>query len=555
MHTAPAPAPALTRLHITPLTPALLAVYIPPSVLPSVQNISFHTIDTFPERSYGYVDIPAMEADRLRKKLNGSILKGSKVSIEEARPPKKRKSEDGEPNEERKKFKQAKGGKGVVPGVELPAGKKVVRGWTESAGERSKLEKKRERKAKEKAEKKEKAKADKINKTQPKRSKPSKYTKQPELLFKTTLPPNKVGDLKSSTSSKNKDKYNKTKKKGEVVVHEFTKTTKHVSFLKNNQPANGGKPASEYVEDKGWVDEDGNVVEAHKKKARSNSLDEDAKIDSSKTAPSKVKSKAAVSSEEDEAADDSEESSVLSDSSVVSSSSSSEDSDDDSEDDSEADSDIPVQSDEEKPKTTLTTRSKSSSKTTVASGKADKGESKKGLDLSVQEGFTASTTALEALYKRPAFTHNTPTPRPAPILTSFSFFDGDPATGDGDENEDGLAPLKEPQTPFTRQDREWRDQRSAAPTPDTAAIGKRFIFPDPDDEDEDDSDDEIAEEDVTEAQSRAKDDKPEGEGDSEFSKWFWENRGEKNRAWKKRRREALKVKRQRENRRVGRRVV
>jgi hypothetical protein len=39
--------------------------------------------------------------------------------------------------------------------------------------------------------------------------------------------------------------------------------------------------------------------------------------------------------------------------------------------------------------------------------------------------------------------------------------------------------------------------------------------------------------------------------DSEFTKWFWENRGDNNRAWKKRRRDAAKEQRQRENRRKG----
>ena len=35
--------------------------------------------------------------------------------------------------------------------------------------------------------------------------------------------------------------------------------------------------------------------------------------------------------------------------------------------------------------------------------------------------------------------------------------------------------------------------------------------------------------------------------ESEFSKWFWEHRGETNRAWKRRKREAAKEKRQKEN--------
>jgi hypothetical protein len=43
--------------------------------------------------------------------------------------------------------------------------------------------------------------------------------------------------------------------------------------------------------------------------------------------------------------------------------------------------------------------------------------------------------------------------------------------------------------------------------------------------------------------------------ESEFRKWFYEHRGENNRAWKKKRKEAKKQQRQRENRRLTRRVV
>jgi hypothetical protein len=44
-----------------------------------------------------------------------------------------------------------------------------------------------------------------------------------------------------------------------------------------------------------------------------------------------------------------------------------------------------------------------------------------------------------------------------------------------------------------------------------------------------------------------KNDKPD-EPESEFQKWFWENRGNVNRAWKKRKRTVAKDKRQRESR-------
>lgn len=44
-----------------------------------------------------------------------------------------------------------------------------------------------------------------------------------------------------------------------------------------------------------------------------------------------------------------------------------------------------------------------------------------------------------------------------------------------------------------------------------------------------------------------------GRQESDFAKFFWENRGDNNRAWKRRAREAKKEKRQRENRLRGRR--
>ena len=79
------------RLHITPFTAELHDRVIPPSLRPLAGNISYHTVQTFPERSFGFVELPSMEAEKLKKKLNGSTLKGTKIAIEEAKPPKKRK--------------------------------------------------------------------------------------------------------------------------------------------------------------------------------------------------------------------------------------------------------------------------------------------------------------------------------------------------------------------------------------------------------------------------------------------------------------------------------
>ena len=154
---------------------------------------------------------------------------------------------------------------------------------------------------------------------------------------------------------------------------------------------------------------------------------------------------------------------------------------------------------------------------------------------------------------------------------TFSFF----GTGeDSDIEMDGnTAANTEPQTPFNEQDLEWRTTRSAAPTPDTAAIGKRFSFSVMDDIDEDDDDDADGNGATTSsntmlnglgisgdspaeslAQREPAQNSQEKE-ESDFAKWFFENRGENNKKWRLRRREAMKLKRKRENRRLTRRIV
>ena len=145
---------------------------------------------------------------------------------------------------------------------------------------------------------------------------------------------------------------------------------------------------------------------------------------------------------------------------------------------------------------------------------------------------------LEALFKRPnnAASH-TPKKPNLEVSTSFRFFDPDVDEGESQA-------LLIPQTPFTQQDIRQRRQRSAAPTPDTAAPGKTFGdvwagTSDVSDRDDDDEDEDAA-------AGKTEDSKKE-KLESEFSKWFWEHRGETNRAWKRRRREAAKDKRQKDN--------
>src|ERR1700712_1859405 len=119
------------RLHITPLNPAILPSIVPASILPFARNISFHQLQTFPEKAYGFVDLPVMEAEKMKKKLNGAILKGTKVRIEEARA--KNQPEDEGSIEEavpakKEKSKKRRRETETIPAVEL-RDRKVKRGW------------------------------------------------------------------------------------------------------------------------------------------------------------------------------------------------------------------------------------------------------------------------------------------------------------------------------------------------------------------------------------------------------------------------------------------
>jgi hypothetical protein len=566
------------RLHITPLKPELLKVYLAPSVLPLARNISYHTVETFPEKGYGYVELPDAEAQKIKKKLNGTTLKGSKVRIEMAKPEKRKAREEADKEDAEKPSKRAKKDKkekkekkeksetrkrepGVFDGVELPDGRKVKRGWTEPASAKTKSSKdKKEKKSKD-------------SKHQ---SKPSKYTKEPELLFKAKLEP--VAATEHSRKEKKKDKKDKKERKTktkEVVVHEFEKNTKTPSFLKAAKVSTEKKPPVEYVNGLGWVDEDGTVVEPETAKAAHSRVlqllegpiaeppptDSQGRPIVKKPAPAKKEQKVKKATPPPSSSSESDD-----ESSVVSSSSEEEPSSSESESDNDSD-------EEESASDAEPTRSSPAR----AAPKSDS-----------TSAPTASKEVhpLEALFKRaPPPSLSTPT-KPPPINTAFSFFDNETTSpsgpADSTEGAEGA-----PTTPFTQRDLEWRGLRSAAPTPDTAAIGRRFSFDwrkgsaeaDDDEEmsdveaakqselsintkansqpklagvaegNEDDDDAEAA----TAAAAEGGDDKPE----SEFRKWFWENRGDINRAWKKRRREALKAKRHADNRKMtgGRRIA
>lgn len=551
------------RLHITPLKPDLLKLYLAPSILSLAKNVSYHVVETFPEKGYGYIELPEAEAQKIRKKLNGTTLRGAKVRIEMAKSEKRKAREEADAAKDQaeaerpsKRVKKEKRKKelGVLEGAELENDRKVKRGWTEPP-------------TKGKKERKEKKDKDKI-KEQKHEQKKSKYTKEPEMLFKAKLTP--VAAAEVARTEKKKDKKEKKDKKSksksrEVVVHEFEKNTKTPSFLKETKVTSEKKPAVEYVNGQGWVDEDGNVVEPETGKARNRRVlelvDMPVETEPQKTSASpkaakegKKKAKATPPPSSSESEADVDESSVVSSS---------------SEDESASESEAEESEAEPAPSTPATTVN--GSKTTELVETTDAAEKE--------------VHPLEALFKRAKPSPGTldlSTPkRLTPINTSFSFFENDEPMADADADAPGQVVENPPTTPFTQRDLEWRGLRSAAPTPDTAAIGRRFSFDwrkgsqEADDDEEEDDDDMgdaeaeqqlsnntkanasnkrlpgVTEEDEEEdaaadATEKGAEEKPE----SEFRKWFWENRGDLNRSWKKRRRDALKAKRHTENKKT-----
>ncbi|QSZ30108.1 hypothetical protein DSL72_004628 [Monilinia vaccinii-corymbosi] len=615
------------RLHITPLNPNLLATIIPPSILPNAKNISYHTIETFPEKAYGFVDLPSMDAEKLKKKLHGSILKGSKIRIETARPAKDSSPVD-EPEEAPKRqrerkdpSKKRKRGDETIPAAVI-GDRKVQRGWTKPAADISKA--KRESKEMKNVVK-------------------SKYTTNQECLFKTVLPPNVAAHTKATSGEKSG---RRSKKGRSTIVHEFAKSTKHPTFLRTGGGSTTAKTAVEFVDGKGWIDEDGNVVEEVVKKVRKNqepqkvekptrkeAMDKDSSSGSEENISSydepslgdpdfeeramrKVKQAAEVesssSSDSESSADEDEyikpqsisedsvkaevvkaigvlteaESSsdgegsseekvahVISDQPRVSkaeteseddeatSSGSDTSSDSESSDDVAEDQDISsIAAPPGNPTTSTASTMPPLSSYMTPEAKAARPQSSSGLSIKIPSLIAHATPIhtevhpLEALYKRPKTNadSNSDEPKTEPKSTSFSFFGADDEnSGIGEEY--NQAPL----TPFTQRDFEYRGIRSAAPTPDTAHVNKRFSWPgaNEEEEDEDDDDDERNSPTPKEAMGGKiifKEKESEEAPENDFQKWFYEHRGENTRGWKKRRKTAAKEQRHRENKKRSR---
>ncbi|KIX98239.1 uncharacterized protein Z520_06319 [Fonsecaea multimorphosa CBS 102226] len=477
------------RLHVTPLTPDLLQVVVGPHLLKSVANLSYHTIQTFPENNYGYFDLPTMEADRLKKKLNGAILKGRKIRVEEARPKKRRRveelSKDDEPSAELKQTKPKKSKeRNVIQGYELPADRKVKRGWTEAKSTKSS--------------KRNKGKA---------ASSSSKYTDKDETLFRTKVPPNKLDGTEAAKKEKGKSK----KKDTQQVVHEFEKSTIQPSFLKQDIGL-GIKGNLQYVEGEGWVDGQGQLVEREHERVSKHGETSKRRAHADGTAGKRRRGSSQPPSSP--------------------SSSSSEDTDE-----GEVDSSSPeVEQNED---------------TSSSGSSPDSGyEEETATSASAHDTSEADTQSeihpLEALFKKPKAPISQDIAKPSlEISTSFSFFNsGDPE----DLAEEPVIPL----TPFSSQDHRYRGLRSAAPTPDTAHPSRFNSYGSsglPGDEEPQGDGEDGADEAGLEAKSGSQEKPKEhtSQPQSDFEKKFWENRAENNRSWKLRRRTVLKEKRQREN--------
>ena len=108
--------------------------------------------------------------------------------------------------------------------------------------------------------------------------------------------------------------------------------------------------------------------------------------------------------------------------------------------------------------------------------------------------------------------------------------------------------------------------RSAAPTPDTAHPSRVFNFWSGDDDeldkvDENEGEAAAGEEKAAEVDEVIMADAATATADgtktdtTDFQKYFWENRGDLNRSWKKRRKVASKEKRNRENRARAARAI
>lgn len=570
MTTEAGQATSYTRLHITPLDSGLLPVVLSTSLLPKARNISYHSIATFPEKRYGFLELPEQDAAKLKKKLNGAMVKGHKLKVDIAKPErlpeplgqsvmmgeekvsKQKDKKSGKEDKPKKRKREAE----EIPGMELHDGRKVKRGWT--VADEPKLRKEKKDKSK-KGDKKEK-----------RREVRSKYTDHPECLVKTMLPAKTVEEVDEDGKKKRK----KSKAK-QVIVHEFAKTTKFPTFLKATTSTSTDRKELEFVDGKGWVDDEGNIVQAVKTRPQPVKPTRTRKVQKPESAAASQEQPIVTTQEEEASQGSASEADEESDREApdgsevgdegVAEKERSADEDEIEPKQSPAPDTPPNNSMSPPPKPTIAapavTESDPTSPTSPSSNSA------KGLSIQIPPATPGKTEVhpLEALYKRNKPTDGTSATNNAESEAQpFSFFGG----GDIEEDSTAGASLHIPMTPFSRADFENRGIRSAAPTPDTAHPNRSFkpwaSGPDDiDEEDEGEDDESDAGPDDTEMQDEGEEGGAVGggppagadESTSDFQKWFWEHRGDLNRSWKRRRKTAAKEKRYRENRARAERAI
>ncbi|KAL8687587.1 MAG: hypothetical protein Q9224_005107 [Gallowayella concinna] len=456
------------------------------------------------------------------------------MKVEKARPEKAwAASESVEEGDTEKKEKENKHRhrstieSGVLTGVELPNDRKIKRGWTDpNAKEEKKTFKRKKLEGK-----------NTIRKA-------SAHTDRPECLFKAKLPPNAIANATTDPADAAKLK---KRKRGEsernLVVHEFDKTTRQASFLREEKNSKEGKLAASYVEGKGWLDQDGNLVEEVKEGTRrTRRKGNGAAAQSAQGIQTrgvgrreKLVDVDAYEQTVEKGPRSNSLSRVESGRKMISPQRKTQQ--------------FGEQNDE-------TSTDGTSSEASASSESEDEVNSNQVRALSISRLSPTPPLAsikevhpLEALFKRPqTAASQTPRKPSLEVKTGFSFFEPD-------EEQAINTTVTIPQTPFTQQDFQERRLRSAAPTPDTAApaktsfgrvwsresTGNGSVSGEDEEEEEDASSTPVAS--TTSLQKE-----PEGEAEeSEFAKWFYEHRGETNRAWKRRRREAAKEKRQKDN--------
>ncbi|KAI4137743.1 MAG: hypothetical protein L6R39_007124 [Caloplaca ligustica] len=528
----------IQRLYVSPLDSQLLPTVLSGPLRESARNISYHTLQTFPEKRYGYLELPIPEADRLKKKLHGSILQGMKMKVEKARPEKTQNGpgdDDVEAGTERKTRKSTRAESkpekkdGVLPGVELPNDRKVKRGWTEPSVTKEKGSTR-----------------GKKSKSKDNALRPSVHTEGPECLFKTTIPPNVARGAPSPQEATKPKKRKRGDTERSVVVHEFENTTKHPNFLRKEATAKHKKFTTSYIEGRGWADEGGNIVEAEKVTRTTRSGITKPASNNGDKAPTQHKNSR---SKQTRSASSPRKARVIKQATTDDETSSSGSSASESEEPSHAQQGTSPQHERQSQATSEDSGTEDSSS---SSESEDELNAQQVRALSIARSSptppveaTKEVHPLEALFKRPKnAASQTPQKPSLEVRTGFSFFEPD--------NEQD-APLIIPQTPFTQQDFQERCLRSAAPTPDTAApskttFGRVWSGSGGRDSVSDDADDDAGSTPKASTSNVNHDGKDEVE-ESEFTKWFYEHRGETNRAWKRRRREAAKEKRQKENKR------